>query len=340
MTVIPSAIGRLAAGAGALHAVGVALKLDIFEVLGGRSRTVRDVASRVKAEERSVGILLEALKGFGYVTKEKNRYSNSAETLKWILRGSETSLADAIELFEDHIFEFWRMNMEDSIRRGKPQLTMYEWFNDRPSSWRTAQATSASLARLVVDDIVARVKLHPKARRLLDVGGAHGLLAIKFCLKYPHLRATVFDLPEVLAATHDLTQKFVANNGVGDRISFQKGDYWKDDLGTGYDVVLLTNIIHGYVAKTNAELIGRLANTLNPGGQIIIFDRLGGGRSEKSKAGNAFLGLNYLVTLGGQTYTVNEVSRWLKRSVFGNIRGIGIHGEPSLVIGSKRQIGN
>ena len=144
------------------------------------------------------------------------------------------------------------------------------------------------------------------------------------------------DLPEALAATHDLRQKIIASHGVGDRVLFQKGDYWKDDLGAGYDVALLTNIIHGYVAKKNAELIGRVAATLNPGGRIIIFDRLGGGRGKKSRAGNAFFGLNYLVTLGGQTYTIQEVSRWLRRSGFSNIRGIGIQGEPGLVIGSKR----
>ena len=61
-------------------------------------------------------------------------------------------------------------------------------------------------------------------RRLVDLGGATGHLAIAACERYPSLRAVVFDLPE----TGPLAREIVAGSTAASRIEIVAGDFFVD----------------------------------------------------------------------------------------------------------------
>jgi SAM-dependent methyltransferase len=298
----------------------VAIKLGIFDVLNTNSLTASEVAERVKADERGIAILLEVLEIFGYVDRKSgDRYSNSAMTSKWVMRTSPTGLADFMCWWDYLVYRFWDEHLEESVRDGKPSINIWEWLSQEPSKWRFPQVAFSSLARLSADEMVAKVKLPQNSRKLLDVGGMHGIDSIKFCQKYPHLSATVFDLPPAL----ELARKNIAAEGVGDRVSVRPGDYFKDDLGNGYDVALLFQILHGHLPDKNIELLRKVANALNPGGLVVIQDTLARKtRSRTARATLVWLDLTYLVTLGGQIYSFNEIAGWLTQAGLNNPREV------------------
>jgi len=107
------------------------------------------------------------------------------------------------------------------------------------------------------DDVVAKVKLPPGARRLLDVDGGHGLYSIRFCRRHPRLMATVFDLPQAL----DAARQTIVAERMTDRVSVQRGNFAHDDLGSGYDVGQLPGKAMGPVAEAVARL--QALNMLN-----------------------------------------------------------------------------
>src|SRR5204863_3218238 len=63
-------------------------------------------------------------------------------------------------------------------------------------------------------------------RRLVDLGGATGHLAVAACGRYPDLRAVVFDLP----AAVPLAQQLVTASPVADRVEVVAGDFFTDPL--------------------------------------------------------------------------------------------------------------
>src|SRR5204862_5064143 len=63
-------------------------------------------------------------------------------------------------------------------------------------------------------------------RRLVDLGGATGHLAIAACERYPALTAVVFDLPDAVP----LAQSMVAASPVAARVSVQAGNFFTDPL--------------------------------------------------------------------------------------------------------------
>ena len=320
-------------GAQAFRAACAGVKLGMFEALGAGPLTAAEIACQIKASERGTALLLEALEALGYVKKRAGRYANTAMTAKWLLLASPTSLAGGIPFFESMVFDRWG-HLEESIRRGRPAVFGFEWLDQHPGSYQIYQEGMIAIARMAADEVIAKAKVPSAARRLLDVGGGHGLYSIRFCRRYPGLSATVFDLPPAL----EVARETIAAEGMGDRVTAQAGDVWRDDLGTGYGVVLLFNLIHAYLPDQNAQLLQKIAGALNPGGLIVIMEQMSGKVLGSAATALARLqALNYFNDLGAQTYTFGDIHGWLKQASFDNPRRINLIKTPgfSLVLATK-----
>ncbi|MBI4583543.1 MAG: methyltransferase domain-containing protein [Planctomycetes bacterium] len=320
-------------GAQAFRAVCVAVRLGVFETLSGAPLTAAQTAHQIKANERGTALLLEALEALGYIKKKNGRYVNTPLTAKWLLRNSPTSLACGIPFLESMVFDRWE-HLEESIRRGKPALYGYDWADQQPDRWRIYEEGMIAVARMVADEVVAKVKLPPTGRLLLDVGGGHGLYSIRFCRRYPGLSATVFDLPQAL----EVTRETIAAEGMGDRVAVQEGDFWIDDLSAGYDVALVFNIVHANLPDKNTELLRKVAGALNRGGLIVIMEQITAKvSSSTARVLTRLQALNYFNNLEAQTYSFDDINGWLTKVGFTNQRALSLRKIPGfgLVLGTK-----
>ena len=307
-------------GAVAYRAVSMAVKFGVFEKLRVGPQTPKELAGKIGGDERATRILLEMLEAFGYIKSVDGRFANTPLTAKWLLEGPKGSFADVFRSWGT-LFEFWSAHEDEVLRSGKPKVTLYDWFNEHPDGWRVFHAEEIWYARLFSDDIAAKLKLPEDARRALDVGGGHGMYSVALCRRYPNISATVFDQPLSL----EYAKETIASEKMGGRISTRPGNFMVDDLGGGYDLVLLFNIVHGLLPEANRELTSRVAKALKPGGLVVVFDQLVGGEfGSITKASNRFWGLVYLTLLGGQVYSAEEVKGWLTASGFGSIRRVSV----------------
>lgn len=314
-------------GAQAFRVLTAGHRLGVFDALAGGPLTEVEAAGRIGADLRGTTLLLEALEALGYVKKRDGHYTVTAMIAKWlpILRGGIGFFEVMLDRFND---------LEDSIRRGGPAIDARHWLDQRPGGWQEFQAGMIAFARIGADEVAAKIGLPRTARRLLDVGGGHGLYSIKLCRRYPQLSATVFDLPQAL----DAARETAAAEGMTDRIVLQAGDFWVDDLGSGYDAALLFNIIHGNLPEKNVELLRTVAGAVNAGGVVVILDQLTGkvfGAAARAVA--ALNGLNLFNLAGGQTYAVEEIAEWLRLVGFANPRRIHLRRSPGsgLVVATK-----
>lgn len=321
-------------GAGVFRAVATALKLGLIDALYPQPRTAAELARQINADERAVTVLLELLVASGYVRRNDAQYGCTSMTAKWLLPSSQTSVASLVRFFQDFVLPFWDIHIEESIRQGKPSVTLYESLDQTPGGWKSAQDWFTAAARLIGDEVVSKAKLPHTARRLLDIGGGHGLFSVKFCQRYPGLSATVFDQPEPLAAARET----IATEKIEDKVSAVAGDYWCDDLGSGYDVTLLFNIIHANKPEENIELFRKVSRVLNPRGQVVILEQLAEPTSKNAVGALVqFLGLTFLAVLGGQTYQYEQVAEWLTTAGLSKPKRVKIRRAPgsSLILASK-----
>ncbi|MDS0297906.1 methyltransferase [Halogeometricum sp. S1BR25-6] len=323
-------------GAASFESVSLALELGLFESLAGAEAplTAAALADRLDAHPDGLATLCNFLVAEGYLTTEEDGYRLTGMTETWLLAASETDMGPWLAFWNDLVFPFWERELETAVREGEPSRSIYEWFDEQPGRWEVAQAGFRAAASLLVDDVVDAVTVPGGSTRLIDVGGGHGLYAVELCRRHPNLSATVFDLPGAVAAVDDEIPDAVA-----DQVSTRAGDYRTDDLGDGYDVALLFNIIHAHDPTENTALFERVADSLAPGGRIIVLDQWeGSGRTSVSRAGLRFVALTYLTTLGATVYAHEEVTSWLRDAGFGDVtrRSVGPLSGLALVEATKR----
>jgi len=237
------------------HAVMAALDLGLFEHLR-EPKTGSECAQVLGCRQEIVTLLCEGLVTLGLLEKTGEEFCNSEITRKCLVAGSPFPQQHAIA-FQKKLAGFWA-DLSRIAKEGPVTCDRAQMFKDViiPSM---AENCRCGLLQQVTAS-VATIPEFPAARRLLDLGGGHGLYSIAFCQKNPGLNAVVFDLPPVTDATRDFISRYRA-----DRVSVQPGDFFKDSIGSGYDIVFSSSNPGGKVP----ELIPKIAAALNPGGLFI-----------------------------------------------------------------------
>ena len=149
-------------------------------------------------------------------------------------------------------------------------------------------------------------------RRLLDIGGGSGAFLQAVRDRVPRLEVTLFDRPEVLAASSHLPG-----------IARQAGDFRRDPLPTGYDLHTLVRVLHDHDDDVALALLRASRAALGVGGRLVVLEPMAtmGGAPE----GHAYFGF-YLAAMGsGRPRTVSEIRAMLLKAGFGRVRQ---HGTP------------
>lgn len=96
--------------------------------------------------------------------------------------------------------------------------------------------------------------------KLLDLGGGHGLYSIAFAKQNEKMQAFVFDLPSVTEKTKQFIKRYDSIN-----VDVIPGDFFKDEIGTGYDMIFSSFNPGGKVPT----LLPKIAAALNPGAIFV-----------------------------------------------------------------------
>ena len=79
-------------------------------------------------------------------------------------------------------------------------------------------------------------------KTFVDVGGAQGALPVALAKAHPHLTGSSFDLP----AVGPVYEEFVQRAGFEDRLSFQGGDFFAENLPSA-DVIVMGHLLHDWL---------------------------------------------------------------------------------------------
>jgi O-methyltransferase/methyltransferase family protein len=323
-------IASLMSGYAEARAIQAAVELGVFDVL----ETARDAAAVARAigsDPRATEILLDALVSIDVIDKAASLYSLNDTSLTYLVKRSPKYLGGMI-LFDSSSWNSWGRLVE-AVRSGKPARTP-DMYQNRPEETEDFIGAMDSLVRARGDAEIVMEHLDlGGVKRLLDIGSGPATYPVSFCRRYPELRATVFDLPATLA----VTERYIRNARLADRIELVAGDYRKDAFPPGHEVAFLSNIIHAESAKENAGLMAKLYSALADGGRIVIKDHILNDAHTHPASGAVFALLMLLTTERGKCYSYVEVGGWLESAGFKDVREIPLPPPltSSLVLGTK-----
>jgi 2-polyprenyl-3-methyl-5-hydroxy-6-metoxy-1,4-benzoquinol methylase len=306
-----------------------AYELDLFTVLGKDLKTSGEVARAIGADARATDRLMNALCAMGLLTKEDSRFSNTQAASRFLVRDEPGYMAGLMHTV--NLWDTWS-TLTQAVRQGT--ATAHRGVNGRGETGLAAFiAAMHARASREASTVVAEIGVSGVSR-VLDVGGGSGAYAMALVRAGDGIRATVFDLPNVVP----LTRMYIEREGLSDKVDITAGDYLTDDLGSGYDLVFLSAIIHSNSVEQNQSLVKKCARALSPGGRIIVQDFIMD-EDRTSPPRGAFFALNMLVgTAAGDTYTEAEVRTWMEEaSLSGIIRKETPFGSTQIVGRKTRQ---
>jgi len=292
---------KLYSGFMASRVVLTANNLGVFDCLK-KAVTAAAVAKKLKADQRAVGILLDALAGLGLVTKNRDgKYLNAAASSRYLVKGSPLYQGDIVR----HASSMWERfaTLDEVVKTGTPA--------PRSGDHEAFIMGMHNLTVLRTEELVKAIGLKG-VKTMLDLGGGPGTNAMAMAKK--GVKATIFDRQQTIAIA-----KKVARHERVTGLSFRAGDFQHDDIGSGYDLILLSQIFHAYSAEENMTLLTKCRKALNPDGRVVV-QEFPINDALTSPAHSAIFSINMLVgTRAGRCYSPREMKQWLANTGFGSI---------------------
>jgi SAM-dependent methyltransferase len=286
-------------------------ELDLFTLLGETWKSSAEAAKALGTDARATDRLMNALCSLGLMEKREGRFCNNPTASRYLVRGKPEYMAGLMHTV--HLWETWS-TLTAAVHRGGSVVSGR--IGDRGEKWlRAFIAAMHWRGRQHARDVIALLDLSG-VTRVLDVGGGSGVYATAFARAKPDITAVVFDLPSVVS----MTQGYVAQEELSDRVKTISGDYEVDELGQDFDLVFLSAIIHSNSESGNRGLLRKCVGALKPKGQLIVQDFI----VDEDRTGPPFavlFALNMLVgTESGDTYRESEVREWMREA---GLSGIG-----------------
>ena len=251
-----------------------AVDLGVPDLLAERPRHAAEIADATGANPDAVERLLRFLVSRGLFTRDSDgRYANNGATE--ILRKDHAyGWRDWVLFFgSDWNAQIWnqmpgRVRRAESATRAAFGEPFFDYVNrknpDAKSAFNGAMAAGSRLQALLFADAID----FSSTSTLCDVGGGSGSVVVQLLRRHPHLRGTVFDLPDLAAAA---TALFEAH-GVQDRASFRGGDFFAA-VPSGSDVYTLFAIIHDWDDERCVRILRNIAVALPPHGRIMVVEK-------------------------------------------------------------------
>jgi hypothetical protein len=234
-----------------------AVGLDLFTRLSGQCCTCETLAGLCSADLKLLEKVLVACCAMGLLEKKGADYVNSALSELYLVEGKPLYQGNIIA-HSAGVWEFWHALPGQLSSGATPPPDPARLHRDFILGMENI--TMGGRGKLFTDHIDLSGRTH-----LFDVGGGPGTYSVLACEKYPRLKATVFDLPETIA----ITRQIITAKGMESRISVQEGSWETDTFGSGYDAVLLSNVLHG--ADSSAAMkLKKAWDCLDRGGLLVI----------------------------------------------------------------------
>lgn len=274
-------------------ALGIAATLRLADHMQAGASRLEDLAERSRANPDALQRLLRYLVARGVFVEEEGGYANT--DLSGLLR-DEAGWRPWLDL--DDAPGVWAgswTKLLEAVRTGSPGRDETWYYEELARTGRAASFDALMAAQVQANaQQVADGYDWSSLAHVVDVGGGTGVMLRTLLEAHPHLRGTLFDLPQVVAAAEP-----------AERLDTVAGDFFDDRLPRG-DAYILSQILHGFPDERAAQILGRCAEAGREGARILLVE---GVMPDRPSADEASFDLFMLTLSGGRQRTLGEFRR-------------------------------
>jgi hypothetical protein len=254
-----------------LPCIRVAAELDVAGLLKQGPKSIEELASLTGSNQENLFRLIRALSSQDIFKFQKNGLVTNTRLSKALIDGK----GSLRHMIMQHLGTLnWSVfnELSHSVRTGGDAFNkvfgeqIYDYLSKHPEESGLFDRSMTNLSELSLEPIVNAYDFS-RFHTLADIGGGEGLLLSSILFTNPKLQGILFDLPEGLTHTKQVTQKY----GVTARMKIIPGNFFKN-APTGADGYLLKNILHNWGDEECRSILQNLKTVLPDNGKILILE--------------------------------------------------------------------
>ncbi|XP_063306248.1 acetylserotonin O-methyltransferase-like [Pelobates fuscus] len=258
-----------------------ACELNVFDVLAGSEvpLPLTAISELLGTSIRGTEILLDACVGLKLLKADNQNgevlYKNTELAHRYLRKTSSKSLFSSIIHYSPNVFRKMDL-LTDSVKQGIPVCKMqhgnpedafFNLYRSEEQMIEFLQCMESSWLLFDKEAVMSAFDLS-SFKIICDLGGGTGTLAKVCDAMYPTSSVILYDLPEII----QVTQEHFISKG-DNRISFQKGNFFKDPLPDA-DLFILSRILHDWDDDTCLKLLKKIYMACKPGDGVLIIEML------------------------------------------------------------------
>ncbi len=318
-TTDPSSIYRYRDGLYGVDLLACAIVyLDFFTWLNDKAATKEEICRHFSIAERPTDVMLTLFAAMGLLERSGDKVSLTAVAREHLVSTANFYLGPYYAALKDRPVtkDFLQVLRNDKPANWGSFKDEKDWAKAMEDESFARNFTAAMDCRGVFlgQALAKKVDLGGR-KRLLDVAGGSGIYACTFVAHNPLLRAAVFEktpVDKVAAAA-------IAKRGYSDKVEVIEGDMLKGRLPSGFDVHLISNVLHDWNEKTVEEILRKSYEALEKGGLLVIHDV----HINEEKTGplpNAAYSSLLMHSSEGKCYSLSEMYPMLSALGFGKFQ--------------------
>ena len=288
--------------------------LGLFDILREGPGDLAPLARRLDLSEEAARKLLDAAIALRLVEmREGTQYGLGP------LGAAVAGNPGIAAMVEHHAHLYADLNDPIALLRGTMPATSlgaYWPYADAPSPAALAPDEVAAYSKLmalsqplVAEEVLDAYPMHAH-RCLLDVGGGEGAFLTAAAARAPNLKLVLFDLPAVAKRASERFDR----EGLA-RARVVGGDFLRDSLPAGADVVTLVRVILDHDDANALKILQAARRALGKGGTLLVAEPLAGIRGAEAMGGAYFA--FYLLAMGrGRPRTYQHLRALLEEAGF------------------------
>ncbi len=307
----PTAVYRYRDGLYAADLLACALvSLDFFTWLEKSPATTKEICRHFEITERPTDVMVTLFVAMGLLKRDGESIHLIDSAREHLVSSSPWFLGPYYASLKDRPVckDFLQVLKTDKPANWGSFKNEKDWARAMEEPAFAESFTAAMDCRGVYLGQALAKKLQCRERkRLLDIAGGSGIYACSIVAHHPHLSAAVFEKPPV----HKVATNAISKRGFSEKVQVIAGDMFAQAFPGGFDLHLISNVLHDWNEETVLSLLRKSFQALEPGGTLVIHDV----HINPEKSGplpNASYSALLMHSTEGKCYSISELYPWLQ----------------------------
>jgi demethylspheroidene O-methyltransferase len=300
------------------------VRLDLFAMLRAGPLSLTEISGRTGLPEASIERLATAAVSLRLLSW-RHGDPVSGRHLGLGTLGTAIALDPSIAAMVEHHATLY-VDLFDPVallQPDKPKTGMSAYWPyttaERPASLSDGDVATytelmATSQRMISAEVVAAYDF-TRHRKLLDVGGGNGTFIAAVAKAAPSLDLCLFDLPAVAA----IAGQRLAEQGLTGRATAVGGDFYRDPLPGGADIVTLVRVLFDHDDASAVKILRAVHQCLPESGTLLIAEPMSGAAGA-GPVMDAYFSF-YLLAMGrGRSRSASDFIRLLEEAGFASAR--------------------